>query len=94
MIPIPTTITISLISIFLTGYYTPLNPAREWLVDKYINLCVRNGCYKTAELSLFLTCAKCLSFIICLVYTYNLPQAILCSMITLVIKYIIDYVTK
>jgi len=94
MIQIPTIVSLSLISIFLTGYYTPLNPIRNWIVDKYISKCISWGLYRGAELALFLTCAKCMSFMVSLIYTCNLPQAILCSMITVVIKYIIEYVTK
>ena len=89
-----TILSISLISVFLTGYYTPLNPAREWIVDKYISFCVRRGLFKTAELSLLLTCAKCMAFTITLVYTWNIVDAIIASMLALIIKYVINYVTK
>lgn len=89
-----TVVAIALISIFATGYYTPLNPAREWIVDKYISFCVRRGLYKTAELSLLITCAKCLAFTVTLIYTWNFVQAIVASILALLIKYIIEYVTK
>lgn len=89
-----TILSISLISVFLTGYYTPLNPAREYIVDKYISFCVKRGLYKTAELSLLLTCAKCMAFTITLVYTWNIIDAIIASMLALLIKYVINYVTK
>lgn len=89
-----TVVAIALISIFVTGYYTPLNPAREWIVDKYISFCVRRGLYKTAELSLLITCAKCLAFTVTLIYTWNFVQAIVASILALLIKYIIEYVTK
>ena len=89
-----TVVAIALISVFATGYYTPFNPAREWIVDKYISFCVRRGLYKTAELSLLITCAKCLAFTVTLIYTWNFVQAIVASMLALLIKYIIEYVTK
>ena len=89
-----TVVAIALISVFGTGYYTPFNPAREWIVDKYISFCVRRGLYKTAELSLLITCAKCLAFTVTLIYTWNFVQAIVASMLALLIKYIIEYVTK
>lgn len=87
-------ISISLISVFLTGYYTPINPAREWLVDKWIGFWVRKQLYKVAELAILITCAKCMAFILALTITWNLPGAILSSIIALVIKYTIKYVTK
>ena len=89
-----TLLSISLISVFLTGFYTPLNPIRNWVVDKYIQFCVRRGLYKTAELSLLITCSKCLAFTATLIYTWNLVDAIIASMLAVLIKYVMDYVTK
>ena len=89
-----TLISISLISIFLTGYYTPLNPAREWITKKWISFFVKRRLYRTAETIVFLSCGKCMSFIIALIYTQNFIYSIITSIFTLIINYIITYVTE
>lgn len=88
-----TIISIALFSVFATGYYTPLNVITEWIVDKWINFTVRRGWFQMAKASLFLTCAKCQAFMITLVYTLNLIDAIIASMLALFIKWMIKYVT-
>ena len=87
-------ISISLISVFLTGYYTPINPARDWFTTKWIDFFVRKNMYKTAEISIVWNCAKCMAFILTLFLTWNLPAAVLSSIIALIIKYTIKYVTR
>ncbi len=89
-----TLISISLVSIFLTGYYTPLNPVREWITEKWISFFVRRKLYRTAETIVVLSCGKCMSFIIALIYTQNFIYSIITSILTLIINYIITYVTK
>jgi hypothetical protein len=89
-----TLISISLVSIFLTGFYTPLNPAREWITKKWISFFVSRKLYRTAEMIVVLSCGKCMSFIIALIYTQNFIYAIITSIFTLIINYIITYVTK
>lgn len=88
-----TIISIALFSVFATGYYTPLNVITEWIVDKWINFTVRRHWFRMSRLSLFLTCAKCQAFTITLVYTLNLIDAIIASMLALFIKWMIKYVT-
>ena len=82
-----------MISVFLTGYYQPINPAREYITTRWIDFFVSRQMYKTAELAIVWNCAKCMAFILALVLTWNLPSAILSSIIALIIKYIIKYVT-
>ncbi len=89
-----TLISISLVSIFLTGFYTPLNPVREWITEKWISFFVKRRLYRTAETIVVLSCGKCMSFIIALIYTQNFIYAIITSILTLIINYIITYVTK
>ena len=42
-------ISISLISVFLTGYYRPIDPIREWVTTKWINFFISRQMYRTAE---------------------------------------------
>lgn len=89
-----TIVSIALFSVFATGYYTPLNIITEWIVDKYIQLCIKWRMFWAVKASLFLTCAKCQAFIITLVYTWNLIDAIIASMLALGIKWMINYVSR
>ncbi len=87
-------ISISLISVFLTGYYRPLNPIREWITDKWVSFFVRREMYRTAEVAIVFNCAKCMAFIATLIYVQNFIYAIISSIFALLINYIISYVTK
>ena len=89
-----TLISISLISVFVTGYYQPLNPAREWVTEKWIKFFAKYRMWKTAEISILWNCSKCLAFTTTLFVTWNIPAAILSSIIALIIKYIIKYVSQ
>ena len=91
---LPILISISLVSVFLTGYYKPINPARDWFTEKWIGFFVRHQMYRIAEVSIVWNCAKCMSFIVALTLTWNLPGAILSSILALIIKYIIEYVSR
>lgn len=89
-----TIVSIALFSVFATGYYTPLNVITEWIVDKYIRICIKYNMFWATKASLFLTCAKCQAFMITLVYTWNLIDAILASMLALGIKWMVNYVSR
>lgn len=89
-----TIVSIALFSVFATGYYTPLNVITEWVVDKWVRLCIKLNLFPATKLALFLTCAKCQAFIITLFYTWNLIDAIVASMLALVIKWMIKEVTN
>ena len=87
-------ISISLISVFLTGYYRPLNPIREWITDKWVGFFVRKQMYRTAEVAIVFNCAKCMAFIATLIYMQNFIYAIVSSILALLINYIISYVSE
>lgn len=88
-----TILSIALFSVFATGYYTPLNVITEWIAEKWINFTIRRQWFPLTKLALFLTCAKCQAFTITLVYTWNLIDAIIASMLALGIKWMINYVS-
>jgi hypothetical protein len=66
-----TLISISLISVFLTGYYKPLDPIREWITDKWISFFVPKQMYRTAEVAIVFNCSKCMAFLGALIYMQN-----------------------
>ena len=89
-----TLISISLISVFLTGYYRPLNPIREWITDKWVSFFVRKQMFRTAEVAIVFNCSKCMAFLATLIYMQNFIYAIISSILALLINYIIKYVSE
>lgn len=85
-----TLISISLISVFLTGYYRPINPIREWVTTKWINFFISRQMYKTAEVAIVFNCSKCMAFVATLIYTWNLIYAIIASILALLINKLIN----
>ena len=89
-----TTISIALLSNFITWYFTPIDVVREWITDKWVRLCVKFNQFWLVNAVKPLTCAKCLAFWSGLIYTQSIIQAILASMLAVFIKYMLQYVAK
>lgn len=89
-----TIVSIALFSVFATGYYTPLNVITEWIVERYIRFCIKINAFWAVKASLFLTCAKCQAFMITLIYTWNLRDAIVASILALGIKWMIKHISN
>ena len=87
-------ISISLISVFLTGYYRPINPIREWVTTKWINFFISRQMYRTAEVAIVFNCAKCMAFVATLLYTWNFIYAIIASIFALLINKLVTDVIK
>ena len=87
-------ISISLISVFVTGYYRPLDPIREWITNKWVSFFVRREMYRTAEVAIVFNCSKCMAFIATLIYMQNLIYAIISSILALLINKIINDASK
>jgi len=87
-------ISISLVSVFLTGYYRPINPIREWVTTKWINFFISRQMYRTAEVAIVFNCAKCMAFVATLIYTWNFIYAIIASIFALLINKLVTDVSK
>lgn len=87
-------ISISLVSVFLTGYYRPINPIREWVTTKWINFFISKQMYRTAEVAIVFNCAKCMAFVATLLYTWNFIYAIIASIFALLINKLVTDVSK
>ena len=75
-----TIISIALLANFATWYFTPLEKIREWIVDRYIRICIRWNMFWATNAIQIVTCPKCLAFWGTLAYTFNLIDAIIASM--------------
>lgn len=89
-----TLISISLVSVFLTGYYRPLDPIREWITSKWVSFFISKQMYKTAEVAIVFNCAKCMAFVATLIYMQNFIYAIVSSILALLINKIINDASK
>ena len=89
-----TLISIALLSNFVTWYFEPLTTIREYIVDIYIRFCIKYNMFWATKASLLLTCSKCLAFWGTLVYTRNLIDAIIASILALLINKMLRYVAE
>ena len=87
-------ISISLISVFLTGYYRPINPIREWVTTKWINFFISKQMYRTAEIAIVFNCAKCMAFVATFIYTQHFIYAIISSIFALLINKLVTDASK
>jgi len=87
-------ISIVLLSNFITWYFEPLTTIREWIVDTYIRFCIKRNMFWATKASLLLTCPKCLAFWSTLTYTFNLIDAIIASILALLLQKMLQYVTQ
>ena len=89
-----TLISIALLSNFVTWYFEPLTTIREYIVDTYIRFCVKYNLFWATKASLLLTCPKCLASWGTLIYTQNLIDAIIASILALLIHKMLRYVAQ
>jgi len=96
MIPMitETIISAALLANFITWYFEPLDTIREYVIDKYLSFVLKRKWFWATPAIKIITCPKCLAFWGTLIYTFNLIDAILASMLALFIKWMIEYVAK
>lgn len=84
----------ALLANFFTWYFAPLDGVREYIVSKWVNFFVRRNWLWAVSGIKIITCPKCLAFWGILLYTFNLMDAIIASMLALVIKRVLKYVEQ
>ena len=82
----------ALLANFFTWYFKPLDSVREYIVDKWVGFFIKREWFWAVPGIKILTCPKCLAFWSILVYTFNLTDAIVASVLALAIKKFIKYV--
>lgn len=75
---------IALFSCFLTGWFEPLNPIRNRIVEKLINMIVKHNMLWAQPLISIFMCPMCLAFWVSLIYTTNLTSALITSLMAVV----------
>jgi len=56
-------------------YFTPLNPVRNWVIDKLIHLMIKPGFNWVDKIIILITCPMCQSFWAILIIMHSLPLA-------------------
>jgi hypothetical protein len=63
------------ICLLTAKYFTPLNPVRNWVIDKLIHLMMKPGFKWVDKIIILITCPMCQSFWAILVILHSLPLA-------------------
>ena len=63
------------ICLLTAKYFTPLNPVRNWVIDKLIHLMIKPGFGWLDKIIILITCPMCQSFWVILVIMHSLPLA-------------------
>jgi len=80
---------IALFANWLTHWATFLAPARNYIVEKMVNMMVKANMLWAQNVVLIITCAKCLSFWSSLIFFQNLTYALITSLVAQIFYYII-----
>ena len=87
-----TIISAAILANFFTWYFKPLDFLREKVVNWWIKLCIKWNMFWATKAINIITCPKCLAFWGILLYTFNLQDAIIASILALTLKKFIHYV--
>lgn len=90
-----TIISAALLANFITWYFVPFDNVRDYIVTKWVNFCLRTLKQPwMVNMVQIITCPKCLAFWGTLIYTQNLIDAILASVLALFIKWMLKYISN
>ena len=89
-----TIIAAALLANFFTWFFAPFDNVRDYIVTKWVDFTIRYKLYFLTRAAVIITCAKCMAFWGTLIYTQNLIDAILASMLALFIKWMLKYISQ
>ncbi len=85
---------LALFSVWITGWFTPFNPAREWITDKWIRLCIKLNLHSLASLAVVISCSKCFGFWFTLLYSRDFILALNVSFVAFLITFGIEQIEQ
>ena len=85
---------LALFSVWMTGWFTPFNPAREYITDKWVRLCIKLKLHSLASLAVVLSCSKCFGFWFTLLCKQDFFLALNVSFVAFVITFGIEMIEK
>jgi hypothetical protein len=71
-------------------YFTPLEPARVWIVDKLVRLMLKPGFGWVDKIITLISCPMCVSFWTILVIMHSLPLAAIGALIARIVDLTIE----
>ena len=74
--------------------FTPLEPARKWIVDKLVRLMLKPGFSWVDKVITLITCPMCVSFWSILVIMHSLPMAAIGAILARIIDLTIEYLNN
>lgn len=81
---------LALFSVWITGWFTPLNWLREVITEWWTKTTIKMGFPAFQRLAIVLSCSKCFGFWFTLIYTNDFWLALNVSAVAFGIKFIID----
>ena len=85
---------LSAISLLAIKYFSPIQPVREWVVDKLVRLMVSKDWKWLFYIVQVLTCPFCFSFWLTLGLTLSLYKAAVVGVLTMLTLYIMESLLK
>lgn len=70
--------------------FSPLEPARRWIIDKLVRLMLKPGFGWVDRIITLISCPMCVSFWVILVIMHSLPLAAIGAIIARIIDLIIE----
>jgi len=87
-------ITLALFSVWVTGWFSPLNGIREWITVKWIQMCIKLNLHFLMDAIVLLSCPKCFGFWFTLIYTQSFVLALNVGFLAFVITFIVNEINK
>ena len=77
--------------LLVVKYFTPIEPARKWIVDKLVRLMLVPGFSWVDKIITLITCPMCVSFWTILVIMHSLPLAAIGAIMARIIDLTIEF---
>ena len=88
------TLYLALFSVWITGWFTPLNYFREVITEYWIRTTIKAGVPAMASFAVVLSCSKCFGFWFTLLYKQDFFLALSVSALAFVITFGIEQIEK
>lgn len=85
---------LALFSVWITGWFTPLNYFREVITEYWIRTTIKAGVPAMASFAVVLSCSKCFGFWFTLLYKQDFFLALSVSALAFVITFGIEQIEK
>ena len=87
-------ITLALFSVWVTGWFSPLNGIREWITVGWIQMCIKLNLYFLMDAIVLLSCSKCFGFWFTWIYSKSFTLALGVSFTAFLINFVINQINN